>query len=55
MKDKAVESVKRDYEQIVLMPLVGAKIGLTLMFEDLAKQGAVKKHHARTGEQIKFD
>jgi hypothetical protein len=30
--DKAIENVKRDYERIVLMPLVGKKIGLALMF-----------------------
>jgi ferredoxin-fold anticodon binding domain-containing protein len=53
--DKAIENVKRDYEQIVLMPLVGKKIGLALMFEDLVKQGAVKKYRVRTGEQIKLD
>jgi len=53
--DRAVENVRRDYEQIVLMPLVGAKIGLALMFEDLIKQRAVKKYRVRTGESIKLD
>ncbi len=55
MRDKAVENVWRDYERIVLMPLAGAKIGLALMFEDLVKQGVVKKHRVRTGEEIKLD
>jgi hypothetical protein len=55
MRDKAVENVWRDYERIVMMPLVGAKIGLALMFEDLVKQGVVKQHRVRTGESIKLD
>ena len=55
MRDKAVENVWRDYERIVLMPLVGAKIGLALMFEDLVKQGVVKKHCVRTGESVRFE
>ena len=55
MRDKAVENVWRDYERIVLMPLVGAKIGLALMFEDLVKQGVVKRHRVRRGESIRLD
>jgi len=55
MRDKAVENVWRDYERIVLMPLVGAKIGLALMFEDLVKQGVVKKYCVRTGESVRFE
>ena len=38
-----------------MMPLVGKKIGLALMFENLIKQGVVKKHRVRTGEEIKLD
>jgi hypothetical protein len=52
--DKAVENVRRDYEQIVLMPLVGVKIGLALMFEDIVKQ-VVKKHRIRSGELMRLD
>jgi len=55
MRDKAVENVLRDYERIVLIPLVGAKTGLALMFEDLVKQGVVKKHRVRTGKLMSFE
>jgi hypothetical protein len=37
------------------MPLVGKKIGLALMFEDLVKQGVVKKHRVRTGELVRLE
>jgi len=43
------------FKEIVLMPLVGTKIGLALMFEDLVKQGIVKKHRTRIGESITLD
>jgi len=55
MRDGAIEKVRQEHEQIILMPLVGAKIGLALMFEDLVKQGVVRKHHVRTGESITLD
>jgi hypothetical protein len=55
MRDRAIEKVRKEHEQIVLMPLVGAKIGIALMFEDLIKQRVVKKHRVRTGEPIKLD
>jgi hypothetical protein len=55
MRDRAIEKVRKEHEQIILMPLVGAKIGLALMFEDLVKQGVVKKHRVRSGEEIKLD
>jgi hypothetical protein len=49
MRDGAIEKVRQEHEQIILMPLVGAKIGLALMFEDLIKQGVVKKDRVKNG------
>jgi hypothetical protein len=51
----AVEHVAKEYGHLISMPIVGHAIATPLMFEDLVKQGAVKKHFVRTGTKLKLE
>ncbi len=53
---QAIENICRgEYAGFCKMPMIGDKLALPLLFEDLVKQGVVKKWFVRTGTKLKIE